>query len=128
MRRDRRRRTAGLDITPLIDVMFMLVIFFVLTASFVNGRISVDLPHADIRGGHSEAVATVTIAGDGSVLWNGESVTDAELGTLAQSVKGRGVVLAGDKNASYGRVSQVLAVLYAQGVTEAGLLMQSDGP
>ena len=99
MRRDRRRRPAGLDITPLIDVMFMLVIFFVLTASFVNGR-----------------------------LWNGESVTDAELGTLAQSVKGRGVVLAGDKNASYGRVSQVLAVLYAQGVTKAGLLMQSDGP
>ena len=128
MRRDRRRRSAGLDITPLIDVMFMLVIFFVLTTSFVNGRISVDLPHADLRGDHSEAVATVTIAGDGSVLWNGESVTDAELGTLALGVKGRGVVLAGDKHASYGRVSQVLAVLYAQGVTKAGLLMQSDGP
>lgn len=124
MRRNRQRRSADLDITPLIDVMFMLIIFFVLTASFVNGRITVELPNANAPAGESKAAVTVTVAKDGSVQWDGRNVTDAELAPLARGARGRGVLIAGDQGASYGRVSQVLAILRGCGVTEAGLLMQ----
>jgi biopolymer transport protein ExbD len=125
MRKNRQRRSADLDITPLIDVMFMLIIFFVLTASFVNGRITVDLPNANAPASEeTKADVTITVAKDGSVLWDGKNVTDAELAPLARGVKGRGVLIAGDKGASYGRVSQVLSILRGEGVTEAGLLMQ----
>ncbi|NLB82863.1 MAG: biopolymer transporter ExbD, partial [Synergistaceae bacterium] len=43
----RRRRGIDLDITPLIDVLFMLIIFFVLTATFLSGQIVVDLPQGE---------------------------------------------------------------------------------
>ena len=39
--RSGRRRGADVDITPLIDVLFMLIIFFVLTAAFVQGAIEI---------------------------------------------------------------------------------------
>ena len=45
--RTRPRRKVDLDITPLIDVLFMLIIFFVLTTSFVQGRVEVDLPRGE---------------------------------------------------------------------------------
>ena len=47
MRRRKTRGSAEIDITPLIDMLFMLIIFFVLTASFVQGKLDVKLPQGE---------------------------------------------------------------------------------
>lgn len=126
MRKRGSRRAADIDITPLIDVLFMLIIFFVLMASFVQGKIDVQLPDGSGKSSDLKGAVTVTIKSDGAVAWDGRDVADSELTGLARSVSGRDVLVAGDKGASYGRVAKVLSILRREGVTSAGLLMQGE--
>ncbi len=123
MSRKNKRRSADFDITPLLDVTFMLIIFFVLTASFIQGNISVALPSGEGASTETKGSVTVTIDEGGGVLWNGKSVSGDELRVLARAAKGE-VLVAGDKKASYGTVAEVLSLLREEDVTSAGLLMQ----
>ncbi len=122
--RNKRRRLADVDITPLIDMMFMLIIFFVLTSSFVNGKLSVELPSGEAAP-NAESAVTVSVLADGSVQWDGKNVSMQELAWLAHKSRLKDVLVAGDKSANYGRVAEVLALLKREGVSSAGLLMQN---
>ncbi len=124
--RNRRRKTADIDITPLIDMMFMLIIFFVLTSSFINGKLSVELPSGKAISPNTEAAVTVSVLADGSVQWDGRTVSMKELAELAKASQARDVLVAGDKSVDYGRVANVLALLKHEGITSAGLLMQNE--
>jgi biopolymer transport protein ExbD len=123
MRRRRRGRTADIDITPLIDVLFMLIIFFVLTASFVQGRITVDLPQGKSAPAEGGSVV-VTVEKDGAILWGGQGASMSELPLLAKSAGAKEILIAGDKDAPYGVVAEVLDTLRNAGVESAGLLTQ----
>ena len=122
-----------LDITPLIDVMFMLIIFFVLTASFVQGSITVDLPSGSGTSSDSADRVILTVEEDGKLLWDGKSVSLSELRALARSVSNiqktpkKEVLVAGDKKASYGAVAEILSILKEEGIISAGLMMQGEG-
>lgn len=123
-RRDRRR--ADIDITPLIDVLFMLIIFFVLTTSFVKGKLDVQLPSGEGSTKGMEEAVIVTVDKDGKIYWKDSLVTKDELRRLAPSSAGRGVLVAGDTNAAYGEVASVLTILRAGGVTDAGLMLSGE--
>lgn len=120
-----RRKFAEVDITPLIDMMFMLIIFFVLTSSFVNGKINVELPNGKSSLQSAGNAVTVTVMSDGAMLWNGASVSRTEFISLARAAKSKSVLVAADKNVSYGKVAELLSLLKKEGVTSAGLLMQN---
>jgi len=122
----RSRRSADIDITPLIDMMFMLIIFFVLTTSFVNGKLSVELPSGNGLSSSKDGAITVSVAANGTVQWNGKIISTSELAELARSSSGRDVLIAGDKGAAYGKIADVLSILRKNGITSAGLLMQGD--
>ncbi len=124
MRRRKARRTADLDITPLIDVLFMLIIFFVLMASFVQGKLDVELPSGQGRSLNAERAIIVTVEKNGAISWAGKSVTKDEVAALARRSKSREILLAGDREASYGTVTEILSILRKEGITSAGLLMQ----
>lgn len=123
MKRRRRRQTANIDITPLIDVLFMLIIFFVLTASFVQGRIEVALP---VGGGEAAATGavTLTVEKNGRIYWDGRETSRGEIARLATRSRGREIVIAADKDASYGAVADILEILRGEGIGSAGLLMR----
>lgn len=123
MKKRRSRRTADIDITPLIDVLFMLIIFFVLTASFVQGRIEVDLPSGEGTPMEEQSV-TLSVQKDGTILWDGAPVAKDEIADLAKGAAGREIMIAGDKEAPYGVVAEVLDILRRAGAGSAGLLMQ----
>lgn len=114
-----------MDITSLIDVMFMLIIFFVLTASFVQGKLNVELPSGKGISTDAKGAVTVAVEKDGAISWAGRPVSKEELAMLARDSGGREVLVAGDRGVSYGTVAEVLAILRGAGVTSAGLLMQS---
>ena len=122
----RSRRSADIDITPLIDMMFMLIIFFVLTTSFVNGKLSVELPSGNGLSSSKDGAITVSVAANGTMQWNGKIISTSELAELARSSSGRDVLIAGDKGAAYGKIADVLSILRKNGITSAGLLMQGD--
>lgn len=124
----RRERSIALDFTSLIDVLFMLVIFLVLTASFGQGQITVDLPQGE--GGRREGNAVmITVRPGGELLWNGRVVAPEDLPALAAEAVAREEVLlvAGDRDAPYGRVAEVLEALRRAGVESASLALQGGG-
>jgi len=125
VRRRKSRRFADIDITPLIDVLFMLIIFFVLTATFIQGKLDIDLPSGEGETSEMKNTMILTIEKDGAIFWDGLRVAQEELPELARGAGDRDILIAGDKNAPYGRVAEVLSILRKVGVTSAGLLMES---
>lgn len=126
VRRRKSRRFADIDVTPLIDVLFMLIIFFVLTATFIQGKLDIDLPSGEGETSDMKSALTLTVEKDGAIFWEGVKVSKDELPELAKAAGGREILIAGDKNAPYGRVAEVLSILRKVGITSAGLLMEGE--
>ncbi len=125
MRRRKSRRFADIDVTPLIDVLFMLIIFFVLTATFIQGKLDIDLPSGKSETSDMKRTVTLTVEKDGAIFWDGTRITREEIPGLAKVAGDREILIAGDKNAPYGRVAEVLSILRKAGIISAGLLMES---
>ncbi len=120
-----RRAAVVVDLTALIDVVFQLLIFFVLTSSLVDqqnaeasARVEVDqaatsltpsaTPYDDI---------TVTIDADGLTYLDGEQVVPGELGPRFCEAKNQNpetlLLLRADQRVAHGKVAQVMAVAHA---------------
>lgn len=126
MRGGRNRRTADIDITPLIDVLFMLIIFFVLTTSFVQGALNVDLPIGSPSRSSSGKQVVLTVEKDSSLLWAGEKISSGDLPPLvAKAVaSSEDILVAGDRAARYGDVSELLNLLRELGVRDVALVFE----
>lgn len=124
MRRNKRKRTSDIDITPLIDVLFMLIIFFVLTASFIQGKIEVELPTGKGQSKSMEKAITVTVEKNGHISWNGKIISKEEMSILARESSDREILIAGDRETPYGTIAEILSILKNEGITSTGLLMQ----
>ena len=121
----RRRNSPEVDITPLLDMMFMLIIFFVITTSFSRGEISVNLPGG--KGNRMEGEITVlNVAADGKLFINGAEVLSADLASIAQESEGSGrkFVIAGDEYVPYGAVANILELLRVNGISTATLAIE----
>ena len=127
MRRRKTRGSAEIDITPLIDVLFMLIIFFVLTASFVQGKLDVKLPQGEGDSSDTRGAVVLTVTAEGRLFWNGREMNRSELAYAAEVNKGREILIAGDEGVPYGEVASVLSLLRGEGVTSAGLLLSGGG-
>ena len=124
--RTRPRRKVDLDITPLIDVLFMLIIFFVLTTSFVQGKVEVDLPQGEGTPPREGRTLLVSVRADGTVLWDGVPAASVDVPVLAAHAvaESRDVLLAGDRAAPYGAVAELLELLRREGLDSAGLALR----
>ena len=121
----KRRNSPEVDITPLLDMMFMLIIFFVITTSFSRGEISVSLPGG--QGSRMEGEITVlNIAPDGKLSIDGMEVISSDLADIAIKAEqsGRKFVIAGDKTAPYGTVANILELLRIEGISTATLAIE----
>lgn len=126
MRSRRARKSSGVDVTPLIDVLFMLIIFFVLTTTFSRGALDVDLPNASTAESRREEASVLLISKDGSLFWNGDPIDRADLPTIAAARSGD-ITIEGDSAAPYGTVAEVLAELAAAGVDGVSLAFDPSG-
>ena len=125
----RRRNSPDVDLTPLIDVLFMLIIFFVLTAAFVRGEVDVQLPEG--KGTPISAVPVViAVHQGGSLSWAGESMPPDEVIAHAREafLQGHTILLAGDRSVPYGVVASLLDRLRAEGVEEVNLALGGEAP
>ena len=121
----KRRASPDVDITPLMDVMFMLIIFFIVTASFSRGEISVTLPGG--QGDKMEGEITVlNVEANGRLLIDGKEVRSSDLAGIAiiSEQSGRKFVIAGDKTAPYGAIANILELLRIEGVSTATLAIE----
>ena len=98
------KKTTRFDLTPLIDVVFLLLIFFMLTTTFLNleSRIKVNLPTGDFAAAEPSKNITVTITENNTIYFNGRlidplKITENVATELKENPEGL-VVLEADQN------------------------------
>ena len=118
----RRGIIAEINVTPLVDIMLVLLIIFMLTAHLIAKQaIEVELPRAANATTLKPTTIAVTLTSDGSLYLNDKPVTAAALrdqvaAAVAKDAKTQ-VVISGDKSVSHGRVVWVLDLVKSLGVT-----------
>jgi len=108
-----RRNRGGLLLTPLVDIIFLLCLFFVLNTSFRQEKyIEVDLPESETSEDGQTAEIVLTLHENGSVSINGEGVrwdsVESILRDKAANQVVRELVIQGDENIDYGRIIAAL--------------------
>jgi biopolymer transport protein ExbD len=118
------RRKPDVQMSPLIDVVFLLLIFYAVTTQFVTDeRLKLKLPEAktaESEGvGREESPPEVKVAADGTVWINDVIVPEEELEDqmriLVERAPDKAVILKGDREADYGVVVKVLDTARAVG-------------
>ena len=125
------RRFNDINVTPLVDVMLVLLIVFMVTAPLLPTGLKVDLPEVGseltpLR--DTQLVVTVT-ANDRVVFGERDVTADVEeVLSLDEGVRReREIYVRADKNAHYGTVARVVAAARKAGVEGINLLVEPDG-
>ena len=123
---------ADINVTSLVDVAFVLLIIFMITAPIMQGGVDVRLPRADAKPLEPKQGLIVTVDRDGKIFLDqaGLSYGDfrATFGAFVRSKHPSGVYLRADAQVPYGMVVQVLAVIRQSGVTDVGLVAEPESP
>ncbi|GAN69142.1 protein TolR [Acetobacter orleanensis] len=127
--RRRRRPMADINVTPMVDVMLVLLIIFMVTSPMMTSGVNVDLPKTDAKPVNSDTKPiTVSIRADGS-LYLGESQVSpeelvAQLKAASNNDPSHRIFVRGDAHIDYGRVMQVMGQVTEGGFTHVALLAQ----
>jgi biopolymer transport protein ExbD len=109
-----------IDIAPLVDVIFLLVIFFAVSTTFLESSgLKLDLPTSSSTAEREVEDLTVSLDADGRLELDGESVEREQLGArLRDALDGRTakvVVLRADTTTSHGEVVEIMDVIRGAG-------------
>ena len=124
---------ADINVTPLVDVMLVLLVIFIITAPLLSYSIKLDLPN-DPAPASEPAPATVRLSIDagGEVYWDGEPVSDAQLAArmaeAAKSITLPELHLRADKATRYERISFVLSTAQQAGLAKIGFVTEPARP
>lgn len=116
-----------MNLIPLIDIMLVLMIIFLLTATVLNPTVPLDLPKtsAGVNETPPEAIQ-ISIDKDAGIFWDSDPISMEELETRLQqqSVAGKdpSVQLRADKESKYDTVAQVLAATSQAGLTKVAFV------
>ena len=106
-----------INMTPLIDVMLVLLIIFMVAAPLMGAALKLELPPAGSAEASGEAPLQLALDARGQLFWNGKPVSatvlNAELTALGRSRPDAELQLAIDKAVPYGRVAELLDQLQA---------------
>ncbi|WP_176057830.1 biopolymer transporter ExbD [Paraburkholderia sp. BCC1876] len=121
-----------INMTPLVDVMLVLLIVFMVTIPVIRHAVKIDLPHASSQKEDTKpAQVTVAIDADGNILWDDQKVDEATLSTkiaqAAQADPQPELHLDADRKVPYEKVAEVMSAAQAGGLTKIGFVTQPKG-
>lgn len=118
-----------INMTPLVDVMLVLLIIFIITVPVLTHSVKVDLPRAD-NTPHELKPETVNLAvnADGNIYWNETQVTmeelDLRLATEASKEPQPEVHIRGDRKVDYEHVIKAMAAVQRAGILKLGFITE----
>ena len=125
---------ADINVTPLVDVMLVLLIIFMITAPLMTHKVVVKLPQATLATKPTSTTPPVTLAikADGSRYWNDELVNatqlDQYMGVIVQRDPQPQVNIRADANAKYGIINDAVQTLRRAGVRKVGFVSGPERP
>jgi biopolymer transport protein ExbD len=119
---------ADINVTPLVDVMLVLLIIFMITAPLMSHKVKVELPQATLeeKPEIEQPPITLAVTADGKVYWNDEAVTqdmlDARLAVLAQKTPQPQVDIRSDNITKYSVIHEVVSDVRRAGIRKVGFV------
>ncbi len=121
-------KSPGPDLTPLIDMVFLLLIFFLLTSFLVHPSISVNLPQTTDAELTEKPEVIVTILENGRLLFNGRQATLQKLSNMLRRSytfqRTREVVIQSDREVTFERVVEVMDISRNAGAENISFLVE----
>ncbi|WP_048860895.1 protein TolR, partial [Acidisphaera rubrifaciens] len=132
-RNSRYRPLAEINVTPMVDVMLVLLIIFMVTAPLMTSGVTVDLPKTNAQPLNSDSEpVTVSINAAGDIFVQDAKVDLADLVAklqgIAQNNPDRRIFVRGDKGLTYGRIMEVMGTITQGGFNKVALLAEQTAP
>ena len=128
---------ANINVTPLVDVMLVLLVIFMVTAPMLQQGVEVNLPKTktgDLKGDDEQVVVSIDKTGE-IFVGSGNKIGITNLAEKVKAIlaakksEGNKVYIKADEAINYGHVMKVMGALYQGGVTEVGMVTDlPDGP
>jgi len=133
-REEGKKVNSNINVTPMVDVMLVLLIIFMVITPMLNNKVNVELPKVSaaviMENANKEDAVTVAVTRDGSVFLGGDKVS---LDTLGQAVADleakktasdadKSVYMRADERANYGKVMDTIDAIRVAGVSQLNLL------
>lgn len=130
--RGRRGALSEINVTPLVDVMLVLLIVFMISAPLLTAGVPVELPKTEAGAMQDQPEPlTVSIRADGSIYLGEDAIPFSNLAPRLQAVANgetRPIYVRADRQATYEVVAQVMASLSTSGFTSINLITDTGGP
>ncbi|MEP7350870.1 MAG: biopolymer transporter ExbD [Sphingorhabdus sp.] len=119
---------SAMNITPLIDVMLVLLVILIITLPATLHEVDVPLPVPGPITGKEPVVQKLLLTSDGVAQWNGTALDDAALGDRlrATATAGDDLQFQADANARYERFHQLITLVRKSGVNNIGFVGNSQ--
>jgi len=132
-RRARRGALSEINVTPLVDVMLVLLIIFMISAPLLTVGVPLQLPKTEAGAMQDQSEPlTLSIRADGGIFLNQTEVPFGSLSPALHDVAGAGmarpIYVRADGRASYAVVAQVMAAVSASGFSNINLITDTGGP
>ena len=125
---------ADINVTPLVDVMLVLLIIFIITAPLMQHKVKIDLPQTDVVAKDDDVPKvmpiTVSVKEDGSLFWNDEAITrevlESRLSSVAQQTPQPPLNLRGDKTTKMRTINDITKIAQSQGMLDIGFVATKE--
>jgi biopolymer transport protein ExbD/biopolymer transport protein TolR len=131
-REEGKKVNSNINVTPMVDVMLVLLIIFMVITPMLNNKVNVDLPIATaaviMENANKEDAITVAVTRDGKTFLGADLVNPDDLGpkisAKLENKTDKEVYLRADIRANYGKVMNAVDQIRTAGVSELGLLTE----
>jgi biopolymer transport protein ExbD/biopolymer transport protein TolR len=129
-----KKVNSNINVTPMVDVMLVLLIIFMVITPMLNNKVNVDLPVENaavvMDNANKEDAITIAVTRDGKIFLGADQVTADDLGPkVSDKLTNRTdkeVYLRADNRALYGKVMDAVDGIRAAGVSQLGLLTEKQ--
>ena len=131
-----KKVNSNINVTPMVDVMLVLLIIFMVITPMLNNKVNVDLPKAEaarvMEDANKEDAVVVAVTRDGKIYLGGDQVNLDDMGSKITAKldkkTSKTVYLRADVRANYGKVMDAVDGIRTAGVSELGLLTEKRDP
>ena len=127
-----KKVNSNINVTPMVDVMLVLLIIFMVITPMLNNKVNVDLPVAVaatvMEDANKEDAVTVAVTRDGKIFLGGDAISIDDMGgkisSKLENKTDKKVFFRADNRATYGKVMDAIDGIRTAGVSQLGLLTE----